>query len=242
MLGMISERDPHPTSIARAKANLSVFHRGFSQHERVNIDSTEGQRTIVDLLPTDCKLVVFDNLSEWITGGKLDESIKENVVGFLTQLHDRGISVVFFDQSTGKGDNASALLPRTSHPIRLTVDPAAPYELGGGFNILRTKVDFDDTVPSTVQLAYKVIDGKFDFGWTSRDPKDQQTAKQVEIIQRQLQVDNLLLLDMTQKEIAALLEVDAATISRDAAHLKQTRAQAESVALASPASSGGANA
>lgn len=212
---MISERDPSDKRRAQVAANLSVFHRGLEPDQPMSILSKEGRRAIDDRAAENCGLIVIDDYSAWTDCIKLEDADIENLKDWCDELNSRGIAVLIFDREAKNGRDARMLVRHNSNLIRFTSDPAAPQDLGGGFNIVRKKSDFKDTIPSKVQFWYKIIDGKFDFGWAYRNQAGSiKTAKKVEIAVRNRQIAALRKAKKSQKEIAFALKVHQSTISR----------------------------
>jgi hypothetical protein len=237
LLKMISQRDPSERARERASENLHIYHREFESDPPFHIDTYEGQAALRRSLPKGCKLVIFDAAAAWFCGAKWDPLESAKVKPWLRALNREGVAVLIFESDLKKVSITSGMIRKPSNYIYLTPDPAAPTEFGGGFNIVRKKTSTSDKIPSTIQFWYKVVDGKFDFGWEFRDVADAATAKQVAILQRQMQVETLLLGNMEQKEIAEELRVHAATISRDVCALRE-RKNAANVSNKSPPARG----
>ena len=234
---LIWQRDPYESSRKRASKNLHIYHREYENDEPVYIDTHEGQAALRKSLPEGCKLVIFDDAAAWFRGGKWDNLESAKVSPWLSKLNQEGIAILLFEKAEKKTTISSGLVRKPSNVIHLTRDSAAPAEIGGGFNIIRSKSDLNNQIPSTIQFWYKVVDGKLDFGWEFRDLADIATAKQVAMLQRQMQVETLLLERKNQKQIAGRLEVDAATMSRDVGALRE-RKNAANVSNKSPPARG----
>lgn len=234
LLKLISQKDPRQNSRDLASQNLHIYQREYQNDEPVFLDTQEGQRALRKSMPEGCKLIVLDDLRAWSCGKFARRDDLTKVSPWLSALNRDGISVLFVERVTKNGANTSTLVRKPSNIIQLTKDPAAPTKFGGGFNVIRKKTDFSDMVPSMFRFWYKVVNGRFDFGWECSDLSDATSAKQVEIIERQMEVESLLLLKMEQKAIAVKLEVDAATISRDVAALRARKSAATAAAHGSP--------
>ena len=218
---LILARDPSPLRRKRVTSNLMVIHRELNRGEPVFLDKEDGQRAIRASMPVDCKAVVLDDFNGYLSEGAINEENLPKIEKWIASLNGDGIAVLLFDRAAKNGQDARLLARRKSNLINLTKDPAAPTDLGGGFNIVRTKLDFNDKIPSKIQFWYKVTDGKLDFGWEYRDQEPSlKTAKQVELAERQLQVEALLNDNKSQREIAALMKVDPSTISRVVGKIK----------------------
>lgn len=220
---LIRDRDPSPPKQEIALANMRLYNRHQDSKETFYLNSAYDQEAFTDAIPPDTGLVIFDNVQAWTKSAKafdkLESSTAESV---LTRLNAQGTAVLLFD-TTGKKTNpiTQAIVDNGSdNTLSITHDPGAPQEYGGGFNIVRSKRDDDDTTPRRFQFWWKVIEGKLDFGWEIRDQFDAKASKRMEMLERQMKVDQLLSDNKSQREIAILLEVDAATISRDVAKLK----------------------
>lgn len=234
LLELISQKDPFQSSRERANKNLHIYQREYQNDQPLYIDTHEGQKALRNSIPIGCQLVVFDNKQAWFSSKHPEMDDLAKVSPWLSALNRDGIAVLFFEHVTKNGAKTSAMVRKTSNIIHLTKDPAAPTEFGGGFNVIRKKTDFSDMAPSIFQFWYKVVDGKLDFGWQFRDLSDATSAKQVEMLQRQMTVESLLLLNMEQKAIAVELKVNAATISRDVAALRARKSSAAAAPSGSP--------
>jgi uncharacterized protein YerC len=177
--------------------------------------------------------LIIDDIASWLKCGKaLDAIENSDVLSFFRKLNSKGVAVVALDSKPKKNSliSETTALSDPANVVWLTPDPGAPREYGGGFNIVRQKRDDEDSAPTTIQFWWKVVNGKLDFGWEFRDQLDPKAAKRVQIMERQMKVDQLLSEGVSQREIAIHLEVDAATISRDAAALKQKGTNTDAMA------------
>lgn len=229
LIAKASADDGYPDG---SNGNLFIYHPVGEGDSDAYLDTHEGQRALMQSLPPACKLVLIPNLESCLRQGKAASSDASPLESLVEKLNKSGVAVVLFEQGTRKTSIGCALARKSSNIIHFTHDPASPSDIGGGFNIVRKKVSKQDAIPATIQFWHVELDGKLEFGWECRDPADIKTAKQVAVEQRQIQVANLLALDMEQKEIAAVLKVHAATISRDVAKIKTaTVSPAPSTAL-----------
>ncbi len=207
----------------RAQGNLHLTRRTSGRNHSLYLNQASGQRTFKDSIPDDCKLVIFADANWWLTTKEKDKHDYKRFDGFHSDLNQMGIATLSFVQN-GRGAAGvlenEFLLDGSTTFVELTKDPAAPHEFGGGFNVVRTKISEHDSIPLRFQFWYKVTDGKLDFGWECRDPADADTAKNVEMKERQKRVRELAEKGMPQKEIAVALGVDQATVSRDVAKIK----------------------
>jgi hypothetical protein len=219
---LIAMRDPYSSSKDRARKNLHIYRR--RAEAPIFLNSNHDQEVFVKAIPHHVNLIVIDDLASWVKYGKtLDSTESGDVLSFFKKLNARGIAIAALDSKPKRNSQiAEAIaLSDPANLIWLTADPGAPREFGGGFNIARQKRDDEDSAPTTIQFWWKVVNGNLDFGWEFRDQLDPKAAKRVQIMERQMKVDQLLSEGLSQREIAIQLEVDAATISRDAAALKK---------------------
>jgi hypothetical protein len=219
---LIGERDPHTVSKKRAQKNLHVYRHNYEMPLFLN--SAHDQEAFIKAIPHKVDLIIIDDIGPWLTCRKAMDFIENSdVLSFFEKLNSRGVAIVVLDSKPKKNNLiAEAIALRDpANVVWLTPDPGAPREYGGGFNIVRQKRDDEDSAPTTIQFWWKVVNGCLDFGWEFRDQLDPKAAKRVQIMERQMKVDQLLSAGLSQREIAIQLEVDAATISRDAATLKQ---------------------
>lgn len=219
---LIAMRDPYSSSKDRARKNLHIYRR--RAEAPIFLNSIHDQEVFVKAIPHNVNLIVIDDLASWMKYGKaLDSTESSDVLSFFKKLNARGIAIVALDSKPKRNSHVAEAIALSdpANLIWLTPDPGAPREFGGGFNIVRQKRDDEDSAPTTIQFWWKVVNGNLDFGWEFRDQLDPKAAKRVQIMERQMKVDQLLSEGLSQREIASQLEVDAATISRDAAALKQ---------------------
>jgi DNA-binding NarL/FixJ family response regulator len=208
--------EAHPTS------NVFYYHRGEERDTPTHLDTSDGQHALMRSLPKGCKVVIFTEIDAWFPHDRTSNHYTSPPHPFIAKLNKAGIAVVLFEQATKKTSVGATFAKKASNIIHLTVDPGAPTHIGGGFNIVRKKLDKGDAVPATIQFWFTELDDLLKFGWEFRDPANAKSITQMKISQRQIEVARLLASDkdITQKAIAAHLSVDAATISRDVAALK----------------------
>lgn len=226
-LNLFRDRDPFPSSQKRVATNLRLYNRHQNSADPAYLNSHYDQQWFAEAIPPGTDLVIFDSVASWTRYGKALDSVESSdAYTFLERLNSEGIAVLLFDSNPKKNNPLTVAIMEgdTDNVICLTYDPGAPHEYGGGFNISRSKRDDDDTTPRKFQFWWKVVKGELDFGWELRKQLDSKASKNVEMLERQMKVDQLLSEDKTQREIAVLLEVDAATISRDVAKLKELAA------------------
>jgi len=203
-----------------------IFARPFhSDGTAVELNSRIDKCLFVESIPEDIKLIVFPNIDAWISKRTPDPMEATDIPTLFSELNRENIAVLVFVHSSSKLD-----LKKTppndgrGHTVWLTPDSAAPVSVGGGFCVHRRKTDEEDTIPTQYRFGYAVIDGKLRLGWELSAQASAAEAKQIAIAERRIQVAKLLAENMPQKAISALLGVDPATVSRDAAHLNKTDA------------------
>ena len=203
--------EAHPTS------NVFYYHRGEERDTPTHLDTSDGQHALMRSLPKGCKVVIFTEIDAWFPHDRTSNHYTSPPHPFISKLNKAGIAVVLFEQATKKTSIGATFAKKASNIIHLTVDPGSPTHIGGGFNIVRKKLDKGDAVPATIQFWFTELDDVLKFGWEFRDPANAKSITQMKISQRQIEVARLLASDkdITQKAIAAHLSVDAATISRD---------------------------
>jgi hypothetical protein len=239
-MSLIHSRDPFESSQKRAMANLHYLSSYAQRDSPIYLNSRYDQDCFVKSIKPNTNLIVIDNAGAWTKyGGAFDSIESSDALAFLQRLNAEGIAVVLIDPNPKQRSTLTAELVRgdPDNVISLNYDPGAPHEFGGGFSIARQKRDDDDTTPRQFQFWWKVVNGYFDFGWELRNQHDPKAAKAIQIMERQMKVDQLLAEHKSQREIATLLEVDAATISRDVAKLKELGSKANEAAgvIAKPA-------
>lgn len=197
------------------------------------------QNLLGDSIPDGCELILFQDVVPLLSKKDADQMDYRKFSSLITSLNQRGIATVIFVQRNKK--LAESLVDELLSNaeccfMELTVDPGAPTEFGGGFNVLRQKMSEFDTVPSCFQFWYTAMDRKLELGWEIRDKaKSASSAKVVAMRERQRRVSDLFAKGMLQKEIALLLDIDPATVSRDLSKLQEQEQQDKPVSNESDA-------
>jgi len=221
-LRLLHEKEQRGEHRAWAHGNLLVVN-ALEHHELRHANWTTIQRSIEESLPEDCKLVVYFETPQVFAKHEADLMDRKISSNHLRRLNQKGIATVVF-YSVGKRGcdllDAEISPNGNNYVIDLTYDPAAPCEFGGGFNVLQKRRSEFDTSPRCYQFWYTVIERKLDFGWEIRDSEKAPCAKQIQVIERQMSVERMDALGMQQKDIAAKLQVHAATVSRDLAAIR----------------------
>jgi hypothetical protein len=223
-LNLMRSRFKMPFVRHRADLNLHLNFRNPERWQSLYLNQLGGQRTFKDSISDGTELVVFADANYWLTTKEKNPHDYRRFNSLHADLNEMGIATLSFVQSgkvsAGVLEN-EFLLDGSTTFVELTKDAGAPTEFGGGFNVVRAKISEHDPIPLRFSFWYTNIDGKLDFGWECRDPADSSnTAKEVEIFERQKRVAEMLALNIPQKDIAAALKVDPATVSRDKAKIK----------------------
>ncbi|MCX7164800.1 MAG: hypothetical protein NTV11_00815 [Rhodocyclales bacterium] len=218
------EKLNNPLVRNRAKANFCLHHHQIGGEPVGHLNDKFDQDTLLQSMPPNCELVIFLD-SARLMAGKKDQDVLSyrHFHRFLADLNKDGIATLIFYEAHRKANvelEDELLSDGANYLLTLTTDPAAPHDYGGGFIVERRKISEFDTVPTRFSFWYTVVDGKLDYGWEIRDPANDTTAKNVEMIERQKRVRDLSAKGMQQKAIAVALGVDAATVSRDLAKIK----------------------
>lgn len=206
-----------------AKENLDLHQFDLGAKNEGALSDPDGRGMFDCAIPPDCKLVVFYDVARCLSRRPCEPDHFQQLADVLNDLNRRGIATLVFYHAGKKSDAAfeSELLANCNgYTLELTEDRGAPREFGTGFNVHRRKTSEHDTVPTVFQAWYTVMNHELKFGWECRDPSDKTNDKQVEIAERQKRVQDLIESGMQQKDIAAELKVNSATISRDATALK----------------------
>lgn len=206
-----------------AVSNLYLHRIDLGPDDAGSLVEVEG-RTMFDLtIPPDCKLAVFFDVARCLRKRACGEEDFRQLGHLLSDLNRCGIATLVFYRAGKKTDATFAdelLGDCNGFTLELTEDRAAPREYGTGFTVKRRKASEHDTVPTYFQVWYTVMNNALDFGWECRAPDDTSNHKQIEIAERQKRVADLMDSGMQQKDIAAALGVNSATVSRDASVLK----------------------
>ena len=214
-----------------ALGNFRFYHPKAEADETTYLDTSAGQAALLASIPKGCKLVVIPDLAACLSPHVKD---RDSSLSILTKkLNSAGVAIAIFESAVPRSSVGAQFVTKSSCIVRLTHDEAAPTEVGGGFHLVRKKFDPYDTsdvIPTRIQFWFAALGGKLDWGWTFRDEQNPQSSKQVAIMERRIKVANLLAAKKEQKEIAALLDVHAATVCRDIAAIQ---AQAAAMSMAS---------
>ncbi|QIL43174.1 hypothetical protein G7045_02210 [Acidovorax sp. HDW3] len=214
-----SRAAPLPPSGNDRDEFLRLYHSDEDGGDIAYLDTPEGQGALRAALDGIKTLIVSD-LEAWLSPAHTAAESVQRLRPFLRNLNKKGITVVLVEHASQRISLGAQLVTHKANLIRLSHDHAAPYAMGGGFHLHRTKTTPEDQVPATLQFWFTESECDMNYGLEYRSPNDEQTAKQVEMVQRQIEVARLLGLKWRQNRIAKHLEVNAATISRDVAALK----------------------
>lgn len=208
----------------RVNSLLHLYHPKLDGKRFEYLNARVEQVAFRESLPNTCGLVIFyDGAGFLATKKERQELDYKKFTSYISELNQKEIAVVVFFQSARKayeGLEEELLMDTWHNVIDLSYWAGAPTEFGGGFTVTRRKVSEFDPVPISFQYWYTVIDGKLDSGWECHDLRDSAATKRVEMLERQLRVKDLVAQGMQQKEIATLLDVNPATISRDISRIK----------------------
>jgi len=207
----------------RAHENLHYYAKELGGTQQGHLNWATTQDLLDESLPPKCELIIHFDAGRVIAQKGADPMDYRTIANHLSRLNKAGISAVLFYQGSKRGYDPledELLSDGSNYFMELTYDPGAPREFGGGCNVHRRKASEFDTIPSCYQHWYRVVDHQIEFGWEIRDQDDKATAKQLEIHERRMRVQQLLADGMEQKEIASVLKVDPATVCRDVSKLK----------------------
>lgn len=205
---------------------LAKLHVSHPEQGKLNPDFLSmawGQKTFVHSMPAACQVVIFPDAERWLSDKRHDTNDYRHFSWLLRELNKKGVSTLVFYNETKSGRRgleSELLSDGREFSVELTYDAGAPTDLGVGFNVSRTRISEHETTPTYFQFWTAKIDGNITYGWECRDPDDKTSVKQVQISERQQRVEELIGKGMKQKDIASLLGVNSATVSRDAAAVK----------------------
>lgn len=205
------------------KSNLCLYRTDLGFDNEGSLVGHEGRKQFDLAIPPNCKLAVFFDAARCLRKQACDEEDFRQFGQLLNDLNRNGIATLVFYCAGKKADAAFAeelLTDCNGYTLELTEDRAAPREYGTGFTVKRRKASEHDTVPTYFQFWYTVMNKELNFGWECRAPDDMSNHKQIEIAERQKRVADLLDSGMQQKDIAAALGVNSATVSRDVSAVK----------------------
>ncbi len=210
-------------TVARIKDQLTLHHFNLGAEGKGGLCDAPGLDQFQRGIPPQCKLIVFYDVSRCVRQGNVKEEDFAKLSALLRDLNQQSIATLVFYRAGKKSDvvfETEMFIDCIGYCLELTPDRGAPREYGTGFNVTRHKTSEHDTVPAQFQFWYTVINKKLQFGWECRDPNDKSSGKHVEIAERQKRVQTLSESGMQQKDIAAALGVNSATVSRDVSAIK----------------------
>lgn len=218
-----------------AVSNLYLYRTDLGFDDEGSLIGVEGRKHFDLATPPDCKLAIFFDVVRCLRKRACSEDDFSQLGHLLNDLNRNGIATLVFYRARRKTDAAFAdelLADGNGYTLELTEDRGAPREYGTGFHVRRRKTSEHDTVPTNFQAWYTVMNNELNFGWECRSPDDTSNHKQIEIAERQKRVADLLESGMQQKDIAAALGVNSATVSRDASAVKANAKKSPRVATA----------
>ncbi|MDP2367962.1 helix-turn-helix domain-containing protein [Rhodoferax sp.] len=220
---LLSDKLKSPDKREAAVLNLNLYRTDLGFDNEGSLSGVDGRRKFDFAMPPDSKLVVFFDVARSLRKRTCTEDDFRQFGETLDDLNESGIATLVFYRANRKTDAAFAdefLADSNGYTLELTEDRGAPREYGTGFHVRRRKTSEHDTVPTNFQVWYTVMNNELNFGWECRAPDDASNHKQIEIAERQKRVADLLESGMQQKDIAATLGVNSATVSRDASVVK----------------------
>lgn len=209
-----------PPVRARTRGNFRWCHGHAEGRSLPQLDKTDGQQAFMRSLPEGCKLVVLVNPKKYMTEPS-DPMNHARLDGLLAKLKKKGIAVAIFETAARPSSTASACVVSHHELIRLKLDVAAPVNFGEGFTITRPK-PLCGRLPTTLHLWHMESEGLIQAGWDGGLEDREAVGKQREIRERQESIARIYaeyeergMKPPTQKSIADVLNVDAATVTRD---------------------------
>lgn len=104
-LRQIGNSNTKPATRELAAKNLQIIGRDAFKHVIGFIDIENDQELIESMLPTDCCLLIIDNLSAWTSSAREDGTAFAPIKRWLAHLRTRGIAVLLIHH-TGKNGNS----------------------------------------------------------------------------------------------------------------------------------------
>lgn len=203
-------------------SQLRKLHQSNSEWDewRFDVPATR-ERYLAQLEPG--TLTIIDDLRNWMSDSATQEHF-DDVAKNLDQWCQNGHTAVVFETETNEDQpSLKAALDNSVDVLYAEWDGGAPHELGGGCIIARTKKGYFDLAPRRFNFWFKVFRQAFEWGMEIRPDADPLGGKELQVYQRQMQVDSWLKDGIPQKEIAERLGLNAATISRDVKALKKKK-------------------
>jgi hypothetical protein len=216
-----------------AVSNLYLYRTDLGFDNEGSLVGVEGRKHFDLATPPDCKLAIFLDVARCLRKRACSDEDFRQLGQLLNDLNHGGIATLIFYRAGKRTDTAFAdelLADGNGYTLELIEDRGAPREYGTGFHVRRRKTSEYDTVPTNFQVWYTVINNELNLGWECRAPDDASNHKQIEITERQKRVEDLLESGMQQKDIAAALGVNSATVSRDASAVKANAKKSSKVA------------
>lgn len=232
LAGLLEARCNAEVPDHEGEANLAIYHRHLEDDAPIYLDTTDGQRALLNSLLIDCKFVMIDDVEAFLSpkGTACDDEAPLSAL--CKELASRHIALVLFEKSRHAAEPFRAAYRQgAQHLVRLVKDDCAPVEVGGGLGIVRERMRYSEKAPAKIQWWWTFIEGDFDEGCEWRHPESKLSAKDIAIAERRAEVKRYKDAGWLQKDIAAKLEINQATVSRDLAEVTKDAADALDLAL-----------
>lgn len=211
--------------LAKLVASHTIYGRDVEGDAQIDLTTDEGRNIFVRSIPTGTKVLFIDWLSAFSKAESIGARQRDELDPWFLELTGLGFTVVIFDVETKK--RTSREERRAKNTIYLDYDGTAPTQFGGGCILRRHRIDDADSMPKCVSFWYTEFDGQLEYGFSLPDDEDLDATRLTKRLERQLKVERMLCAGMSQKTIAAELEVHAATICRDSQEIEIRAAKVE---------------
>lgn len=193
--------------------SFTMYHRGMEGDDQIDLTTDEGREVLSKSIPTGTKVMVIDYLPAFFPLEPFTPKVRQKLDSWFNDLCNRGMTIVVFDVESKKRNMSGER--REKNTIYLEQDSTAPTQFGGGHLLRRSRFDDADSMPKCVSFWYSEVDGKLDYGFSVPDDEDRDAPHLTKRLERKLKVESMRNAGMSQKTIAEVLKVNAATICRD---------------------------
>lgn len=213
----------------RALSNLHVTSLRDIRKQRLMVNDYWTAESSEALIPPEKRFLVFPD-AHLAVGSHKDawtEIYGDSVFRCLTDQKMAVLACFQGDKRAWESVHDSIWTKRSYRFVKFLPWPAAPKRCGAAFTVSIEKTSEHETMPQLFDVWYWVRHGKIEIGWQLHNSVEPVSPKQIEIAERRQEIENLLARNINQKEIAAMLQIDESTVSRDVQAIKSAEAVAK---------------
>jgi hypothetical protein len=217
-LALLHARNKDSTSIAKVEQQLHVVSRDYCSNPIGSIDTEEGQQRIDEMIPSETRLIIVDNLSAWTGGGREDSNSWAVIKTWLIEKRLRGQAVLLIHHTGKNGQQRGSSAHEDLLDYSILLSPLPPSNDREDTRFLVEHKKLRDHIPSLKQSFEYAI-------WTENDALHFSCHPQLENTSELMQeIVNKHLQGMNQVDIAAAIGKHKSTVSRMLAAFKRMQA------------------